>query len=130
MNENVMAEKRVEGSLPKECSSGQKKEEKEEEFCPLFMDGLPSDFAKNKSLAAIASLLDDGSDNIDAEHQISKKEDVALSKVELKSGGGKVQRSRRRKGTSPYNKEKKKGDKDKKAASIGEAQLFLNMWKI
>ena len=40
-----------------------------------------------------------------------------------------MQRKTRRKGSSPYNKDKKK-KQDKKAASVGEAQLFLNLWKI
>mmetsp|Transcript_29254 Transcript_29254/g.45980 ORF Transcript_29254/g.45980 Transcript_29254/m.45980 type:complete len:123 (-) Transcript_29254:19-387(-) len=119
--------------LPEEGASlaAQKGEEEEQDTtCPLFMDGLPSNFAKNKSLAAIASLLNEEDDDYDTKKQSADKEDGLMSKVELKSGGGKVQRKSRRKGSSPYNKDKKKVQHDKKAASVGEAQLFLNLWKI
>lgn len=131
----AMAEKNLEASHAEEQSSlaVQKEEEEEEDTttCPLFMDGLPSNFAENKSLAAIASLLNEEDDDNATKQSADNKEDGLMSKVELKSGGGKVQRKSRRKGSSPYNKDKKKGiQKDKKAASVGEAQLFLNMWKI
>mmetsp|Transcript_30667 Transcript_30667/g.61599 ORF Transcript_30667/g.61599 Transcript_30667/m.61599 type:complete len:188 (+) Transcript_30667:524-1087(+) len=129
----TMAEKKSEVSHAEGASlaAAQKEEEEEEATCPLFMDGLPSNFADNKSLAAIASLLndDDDEDFSNTNKQKEDKEDSIMSKVELKSGGGKVQRKTRRKGSSPYNKDKKK-KQDKKAASVGEAQLFLNLWKI
>ena len=119
----------------------------EDAVCPLFMEGLPSNFATNPGLAAIASLLNE-SDNEDYDtkkRKGDKKEDDsstnnAISKVlELKPGGGKVQRTRlkgRSSRSSPYNKDKdgnnnkKKTKQDKKGASLGEAQLFLNMWKL
>jgi len=129
----TMAENKSEVSHAEGASlaAAQKEEEEEEATCPLFMDGLPSNFADNKSLAAIASLLndDDDEDFSNTNKQKEDKEDSIMSKVELKSGGGKVQRKNRRKGSSPYNKDKKK-KQDKKAASVGEAQLFLNLWKI
>lgn len=133
-----MAEKKSQGSYAQGVSSSaaaKKKEEEEEEeedaTCPLFMDGLPTNFAENKSLAAIASLLNDEEDDYsDTKKQTAEKEDSIMSKVELKSGGGKVKRKSKRKGSSPYNKDKKKVQNDKKAASVGEAQLFLNLWKI
>jgi len=128
----TMAENKSEVSHAEGASlaAAQKEEEEAEATCPLFMDGLPSNFADNKSLAAIASLLnDDEEDFSNTNKQKEDKEDSIMSKVELKSGGGKVQRKTRRKGSSPYNKDKKK-KQDKKAASVGEAQLFLNLWKI
>jgi hypothetical protein len=129
-----MAEKKSGGSQAEGgTSAAQKEEEDNATTCPLFMDGLPSNFANNKSLAAIASLLNDEEDDYDSKKQNFDKEDsTKLSKVELKSGGGKVQRKSRRKGSSsPYNKDKKKVNQDKKAGtSVGEAQLFLNLWKI
>ena len=132
-----MAEKKSQGSYAQGVSSAsaKKKEEEVEQdaTCPLFMDGLPTNFAENKSLAAIASLLNDEEDDYsDTKKQTAEKEDSIMSKVELKSGGGKVKRKSRplRKGSSPYNKDKKKVQNDKKAASVGEAQLFLNLWKI
>ena len=127
-----MAEKKSQGSYAQGVSSSAaaKKKGEEDATCPLFMDGLPTNFAENKSLAAIASLLNDEEDDYsDTKKQTAKKEDSIMSKVELKSGGGKVKRKSRRK-QGPYNKDKKKVQNDKKAASVGEAQLFLNLWKI
>lgn len=122
------------------CSSRGKKEElhnacnddgsDEEQLCPLFMEGLPKDFADNPRLAAIASLLEE--DN---------KEEGARSKTDLSSlgtspapraGGGKLSgtswhcQSRMEHGHRPYQKRKP----DRQKATLGEAQLFFNMWKI
>jgi hypothetical protein len=42
------------------CEDAKKTEEEEEtSWCPLFMEGLPTDFASNPQLADIASLLED-----------------------------------------------------------------------
>mmetsp|Transcript_27828 Transcript_27828/g.47306 ORF Transcript_27828/g.47306 Transcript_27828/m.47306 type:complete len:140 (-) Transcript_27828:179-598(-) len=93
--------------------------------CPLFMDGLPSDFAANPGLAAIAALLDEDEGGKDS------KKDSPESMIEFKSGGGKVKKKSKSKNHSPYNKQQNKmSDKDQKKASLGEAQLFMNMWKI
>eukprot|EP00985_Skeletonema_marinoi_P029785 scaffold29048_cov68-Skeletonema_marinoi.AAC.1 len=131
-SQQTMAEKKSEVSHAEGASlaAAQKEEEEAESTCPLFMDGLPSNFADNKSLAAIASLLnDDDAEDFSNTNKQKEDKDSIMSKVELKSGGGKVQRKNRRKGSSPYNKDKK-NKQDKKAASVGEAQLFLNLWKI
>ena len=99
-----------------------------EETCPLFMDGLPSDFHKNPALAAIASFLDDDQD----EDEKVKKSRLHVAKRTMdmpRLGGGKVQRNRSRKHSlenSPYQKTEEK----KRTATLGEAQLFLNMWKL
>lgn len=96
--------------------------------CPLFMDGLPSDFAANAGLAAIASLLNDD-DEVEGEKE--SKTAGATSELRLKSGGGKAKKTSKRNNHSPYSKEKNKtNEKEKKKASLGEAQLFLNLWKI
>jgi hypothetical protein len=100
------------------------KSKKNNKLCPLFMEGLPSDFSTNPALAAIASLLDEGECN-----------DVALKEKEYKvpsarAGGGKVRRSparSRRKEGRPYGDTKHKDDKP---VSVGEANLFLKMWKL
>jgi len=91
-------------------------------FHPLFMDGLPSDFASNPQLAAIASLMDDGD---------YKEECEADIKTMPKEGGGKVRRQHRKhsKKSNPYIKPEKKKNKNRQT-SLGEAQLFLNMWKL
>jgi hypothetical protein len=102
-------------------------DEHEVETCPLFMDGLPSNFEKNSALAAIASFLDD--DSVETEKNRAKEERV---KVVPAAGGGKIRRSSRphsQSNRSPYKKPIKKY-KDQRAATLGEAQLFLNMWKI
>lgn len=117
--------------------------------CPLFMDGLQSNFAQNTALAALASLLDD--DEIDNdEHDDADRcketenkksfDQSALSSPAAthsnKSGGGKAAKIvTKRINYSPYSKGKQGGtkeseEKQKKGATLGEAQLFLNMWKL
>jgi hypothetical protein len=118
-------------------------DEEEEQEHPLFMTGLPSSFANNSGLAAIASMLGDD----DAGEQAVREEQACLTQGQ--KGGGKVNKKhsssrigRRSTGlSSPYanNKTKTKSAKKKKAAqsetkssstNVSEAQLFLNMWKI
>lgn len=94
--------------------------------CPLFMDSLPSNFASNPGLAAIASLLNDELD--DAENV--KEATIRTSETKVKSGGGKA--TKRRIGMnrhSPYRSPNAKNN-EKKETTLGEAQLFLSMWKI
>ena len=102
--------------------------------CPLFMDGLPSNFAQNSSLAAIASLLNDD-DQKEGKECNKKTVSQSNSSVHLQSGGGKVKKTTGNKHNNhnPYSKDKNStdnGGKDKKKASLGEAQLFMNMWKL
>ena len=102
--------------------------------CPLFLDGLGgTNFANNTGLAALASLLnDDVAEVVEGSEKKSNNEKKSQSqtKVQLKSGGGKVKTTGKRNNHTPYSKEKNKDDDKKKSASLGEAQLFLNMWKI
>jgi hypothetical protein len=96
--------------------------------CPLFMDGLPSDFAQNSALAAIASLIDD---DVSVEDFKDTKKGLQSSRVDFKSGGGKVNKTGKRNNHSPYSKGKGKSKNgEKKSTTPGEVQLFLNMWKI
>ena len=98
-------------------------DEGEWENCPLFMEGLPTDFATNPALAAIASLLDEE----EVKGTINCKKRLSVQPV---PGGGKLSNrsSKSRKSSAyrnkPYNVLKSKN------TSVGEAQLFLNMWKI
>ena len=93
---------------------------------PLFMDGLPDDFASNSGLAAIASLLDDEGHK-EERVDFSKDDGSCRSLTHFSSGGGKLKKKlSKQKKHSPYNKRKKGTEK----ISLGEAQLFLNMWKI
>jgi len=99
------------------------KSQEDENLCPLFMEGLPSDFSSNPSLAAIASLLEEEDD------AIPKKKDYEAPSTIV--GGGKVRRmpSRaRRKEGRPYS-DKTRND-DNETVSVGEANLFLKMWKL
>ncbi|KAL7445017.1 hypothetical protein ACHAXH_009779 [Discostella pseudostelligera] len=118
--------------------------------CPLFMDGLQSNFAQNTALAALASLLDDDDNDNDGGADRYKETDnrkaassssTSKSTTHLnKSGGGKAVKTMERRGNnlSPYSKgkedsrRKENGEKKekKKGATLGEAQLFLNMWKL
>jgi hypothetical protein len=96
--------------------------------CPLFMEGLPSDFSKNPQLAALASLLeeeDSKDDEEEARDVTSKKEGAAPQ-----PGGGKVRsvKTRQRRKAVPYPQNDKKPSK--KEASVSEAHLFLKMWKL
>lgn len=101
----------------------EEKEKDQENQCPLFMEGLPNDFANNAALAAIANLLDDENKD-DEENNSSKRYEVTLP-----GGGGKVSKrnsslSRSLNRRKPYNIAKKP------KSNLGEAQLFLKMWKI
>lgn len=99
--------------------------EDNEKLCPLFMDGLPSDFSTNPGLAAIASLFDEESDDTAPK----KKEYEAPSTT---VGGGKLRRtparSERRNDGRPY--QNRQRESETKAASVGETHLFLKMWKL
>lgn len=98
----------------------------EESFCPLFMDGLPTDFKNNPALAAIASLLEDDDDNDDAVKKNSHQEEDDTGNECTMSGGGKAVRKKKLSNRSkPYSNVKKKTK-----TSVGETQLFLKMWKI
>lgn len=117
-DENDTTENKVTGNM------SASREPDEEPFDPLFMDGLPSDFSSNSKLAAIASFLysDSDSESVNSKRVISEKPLSA-------SGGGKVKRSNKKytNKSSPYAKIEKKTSK---SASMGEAQLFLSMWKM
>jgi hypothetical protein len=92
------------------------------ENCPLFMDGLPTDFSTNPGLAALASLLDDNTD--EACPKVKESDTPAPW-----AGGGKVRRkpSRSKRNDGPYRRD---NDRQKGDATIGEASLFLKMWKL
>ena len=96
--------------------------------CPLFMEGLPTDFATNPQLAAIASLLEEEQEE-EEEVKPSRKVEPAIETVPIgKPGGGKIRsstRHQRRQKQTPYQTPKRKPK-----ASMGEAQLFLKMWKL
>jgi hypothetical protein len=97
--------------------------------CPLFMEGLPSDFSTSPSLAALASLLDEDDNDEDCKN-IAEGESKVMPKTA--PGGGKVRSTKSRKsriGRLPYQRlgSKKKHENE---ATIGEAQLFLKMWKL
>lgn len=91
--------------------------------CPLFMDGLPSDFSTNPSLAALASLLDEEGSECKSKPN-EKSEENSYEDDVGQLGGGKVARRKTASIRSrPYPKNKKK-------TSMGEAQLFMKMWKL
>jgi len=75
-------------TTPKACNHQTKSAVKEDEdnnnsgdddnddICPLFMDGLPKNFASNPQLAAIASLLNDEDDDDDNDYsQVEEEEE-------------------------------------------------------
>ena len=134
------------GSRSKDCASDAD-EASSSSTCPLFMSGLPSDFASNPSLAAIASLLGDEEYDSDVDIRKVRRKGLRAKDGDAKPrvGGGKVggagaarrnnnkSGSRKKSGAHhrPYPRtEGKKEGGGKQKASVGEAQLFLNMWKL
>lgn len=127
--------------------------------CPLFMEGLPRNFAQNSQLAAIASLLEDN---------VNEEEDATTTKPKTTQGVYQCVLNRHRnkrkttqqrhnkpsvvkrsaaKSKSSYKKHNRTRPMAKKkastsgsggasqtqsnnSASIGETTLFLNMWKL
>ena len=105
------------------CENDNDTEEEEDIDCPLFMTSLPKDFSTNSGLAAIASLLEDEEENVESEKEERKPRNEVTSTI----SGGKVKRKvNSRSRNTPYPSTKQP---DKKA-SLGEAQLFLKMWKL
>jgi hypothetical protein len=112
--DGVLNEKEDNASMKPNTNSS---DSEEEINCPLFMTGLPKDFSTNPGLAAIASLLEDD------EERVEIKEKRRNLELKPSVGGGKVKRNKKSRATnSPY--------PDKKKASLGEAELFLKMWKL
>lgn len=127
--------------------------------CPLFMEGLPRNFAQNSQLAAIASLLEE---NVNEEedatttkpkttqgvyqcvlnrhrnkrktssHQRNKPSVVKRSAAKPKSSYKKHQRTRpaTKKKASTTASSGASQTQSNNNASIGETTLFLNMWKL
>lgn len=107
-------------------------EEDIRDCCPLFMDGLPHDFARNPHLAAIASLLESDNESSSEAHPKEEEERTNRPKITPNGGGGKVKppkgRKERKALIGPYST--KNQDKSNKGATMGEAQLFLKMWRL
>jgi hypothetical protein len=99
--------------------------------CPLFMQSLPADFAAHPALAALASLIPT-EDDMEAppvpyvviQREASEEEE---EEVTIPRGGGKVRAPKRRthRRSAPYPKPKKPT-----TTTVGEAQLFLRLWKL
>lgn len=120
----------VEKGASCDLSNQQEETDSPQDFDPLFMDALPSDFASNSKLAAIASLLnDDEYQEEDGTKNVKRREEDSIPKPKL--GGGKLKRRNRTntKMTMPYVKPETKKD-DARQATVGETQLFLKLWKI
>lgn len=142
--------------------------------CPLFMDGLPSNFTMNPALSAIASLLEEddeeGGDNSGDSDGVDEEAAAAaaaaahpgmvavpsnprdLNSVEEKKnnnflvekqtvvnkinngGGGKLrkEKSRSSRRNKPYCTTMNNPNRIRrpKKTGVGEAQLFIQMWKI
>ena len=101
--------------------------------CPLFMEGLPTDFSSNAQLAALASLLDE-EEHGDETKGKNGSSDASQSNEErglppTRRGGGKLKRikGREKRHNAPYAAPKKNTEK---SSSLGEAQLFMKMWKL
>ena len=124
--------------------------------CPLFMDGLPSDFSTNPALAAIASLMNDDAtttaddDENDTKLTTAKKpsmEKIVFKRNEKTKYKPYMKSNRTTKtlaeedvhetNINPQQIDQTSGMSDcidiKKTSTnttIGEASLFLKMWKL
>ena len=107
--------------------------------CPLFMQGLPLDFAANPGLAALASLLEEGGETRtttkDSDDGSDPKPKMLLPPT--KRGGGKLTRGRgqgrKHRQNAPYKSPpltSSSSKKNQETATLGEAQLFMKMWKL
>ena len=123
---------------------------------PLFMDGLPKNFATNPQLAAIASLLNDDEDVEEGDKYEGKaneennanydkrrnpqsnqrclsrasKEHTVVRRHSRKSANTRNRRQRQR--ALPYprqNDRKREEQASTKTTSVGEITLFMNLWK-
>jgi len=114
-------------------------ESEEEELDPLFMDGLPSNFAEHPGLAAIASLIQEEERMEDTTNlQQENNTQTSIAATFSSSGGGKAKSNQRRpftrkmkSNTSPYPTSTTRTSREnRRTATLGEAQIFLNLWKI
>jgi hypothetical protein len=119
--------------------------------CPLFMDGLPSDFSTNPALAAIASLMTDsnrdaGDDAYHTTQKLSTKK--IITKRNERSKYKPYIKDKRRmvttrsdecvqiatSGASPCEEKTSSNSRNTgnktSATTVGEASLFLKMWKL
>ncbi|GAX13737.1 hypothetical protein FisN_30Lh024 [Fistulifera solaris] len=99
--------------------------------CPLFMQSLPADFAAHPALAALASLIPTEDDETEAPpvpYVVIQPEAPDEEGVTIPQGGGKVRvpKRRTRRRSEPYPKPPKKPT----TTTVGEAQLFLRLWKL
>ena len=128
----------------------------ESTFCPLFMTGLPRDFSTNPALAAIASLMDDhdsANDDGDAVPIVAATNKSAAEKIIAKRSKSTkykpyTKSNRKTKLTSDTGVEDATTDTSRQpldrtvfhtssdlsgksnATTIGEASLFMKMWKL
>jgi hypothetical protein len=100
---------------------------------PLFMDGLPSDFSSNPALAALASLLEEDGASHDAPSQEKR------SSSTTGGSGRKLRRissqptSSGRDEASPLTDPSQpvtQPNEATKETTIGEAALFVKLWKL
>mmetsp|Transcript_55855 Transcript_55855/g.167402 ORF Transcript_55855/g.167402 Transcript_55855/m.167402 type:complete len:170 (-) Transcript_55855:581-1090(-) len=106
------------------------------DWCPLFMTSLPRDFESHSGLAAIASLLEEEDDNASTKKDTAKREEELRLIAAPVFGGGKCARDKKskilRSRYRPYvgADNGKRGRTQGRQTTMGEAQLFLQMWKI
>ena len=87
---------------------------------------MPTNFSSNAGLAAIASLIYDDDSGGEVKEEKSKKNNANI----YNSGGGKMKlRKHDNDRHTPYRPKKNKNELGKKS-SLGEAQLYLSMWKL
>uniref|UniRef100_A0A7S2VZR7 Uncharacterized protein n=1 Tax=Eucampia antarctica TaxID=49252 RepID=A0A7S2VZR7_9STRA len=104
------------------------KVEDDENYCPLFMNGLPADFANHPGLSAIASLLEE--EENPKEVARLKIKTISTSSHYPKAGGGKISARKSKTQRQKISKKKPYDLRSTPQSTLGEAQLYLNLWKI
>lgn len=99
-------------------------------ICPLFMDELPSDFASDAALSALASLISEEGGGQKPEDSSKQPLRMSHNRSRLTLGGGKATKIRKIKPFAPYTKKIPQEKESKDATTTNELQLFMRMWKL
>ena len=107
--------------------------DEEDVTCPLFMTGLPKNFDQNPALAAIASLLDDTSGGAQQQDEEEPDNTCPLREAASVAASNRKQDDAKAPPAKASRRVKckiKSAKPDTKPASVGELQVFVNLWKM
>mmetsp|Transcript_30548 Transcript_30548/g.46589 ORF Transcript_30548/g.46589 Transcript_30548/m.46589 type:complete len:137 (-) Transcript_30548:34-444(-) len=108
--------------------------EESQPTCPLFMEGLPTDFKTNPVLSALVSLFDDSENEENSSFKRTRTANDATARNNIKGGktyrNSQLQRERRKDYPYEHPSNRRNGRSKNPSAAVSEAQLFLTMWKL